>query len=184
MTLGANLLEGLWPESWKTAVYLHNRSPQQSGDRKTLFQQLHNWLKDNNRDTGHINQQPDVTHLKAYGCRAYSLAIEAQEGTQKRALKTAAHAEAGHLVGYDSSNIFRIWIPEKSQVRRLGVVAFNERISYDPKDHPGAISIAIRPQQVQLTDHIETDSEDEEFDGTRSIQPEGLRPEETDDEGI
>ncbi|RKL09675.1 hypothetical protein BFJ70_g16651 [Fusarium oxysporum] len=184
MTLGANFPEGLWPESWKTAVYLHNRSHQQSRDRKTLFQQLHNWLKDNNRDTGHINQQPDVTHLKAYGCRAYPLAIEAQEGTQKRALKTAAHAEVGYLVGYDPSNIFRIWIPEKSQVRRLREVAFNERISYDPKDHPDAISIAIRPQQGQLPDHIETDSDDEEFDGTRPIQPEGLRPEETVDEGI
>ncbi|KAJ3454408.1 hypothetical protein MRS44_018302 [Fusarium solani] len=169
MLLGANLPEDLWPEAWKTAVYLHNRSPQQSNNWKTPFQQLHNWLKDNNRDTGYINQQPDVAHLKAYGCRAYPLTREAQQGTQKRALKTAAHAEVGYLVGYDSSNIFRIWIPERSEVRRVRDVTFNEQQLYDPKDHPDRLGTREPQPQQLLPSHIETDSEDEEIRSTIEV---------------
>ena len=108
MRLGGNLPEGLWPETWKAAVYLHNRSPQQLSNWKTPFEQLHQWLQENNKDSGYSSLKPDITHLKAYGCRAYPLTKEALQGTQKRALKTTAHAEAGYLVGYDSSNIFRI----------------------------------------------------------------------------
>src|SRR6202012_1466892 len=105
MQLGANLPADLWTETWQAATYLHNRSPQQANNWKTPLEQLHQWLLDHNRDTGHSQQQqPDITHLKAYGCRAYPLTKEALQGTQKRALKTAAHAEIGYLVGYDSSN--------------------------------------------------------------------------------
>ncbi|KAK2669851.1 Ribonuclease H superfamily, partial [Fusarium oxysporum f. sp. vasinfectum] len=80
--------------------------------------------------------QPDVTHLKAYGCRAYPMTGKALRNTQKKDLKTEAHAETGYLVGYDSSNIFRIWIPERSEVRRVRDVTFNEKVFFDPKDHP------------------------------------------------
>lgn len=166
MSLGASLPENLWPEAWKTAVYLHNRSPQQSKDWKTPFQRLQKWLKDNSRDTGYKDQQPDIAHLRAYGCRAYPLTKEALQNTQKRALKTAAHAEIGYLVGYDSSNIFRIWIPERSEVRRVRDVTFNEGLFYDPKDHPIQATTA---QQVRFPDHIESDSEDEEIRSTIEV---------------
>jgi hypothetical protein len=55
---------------------------------------------------------------------------KAIQGFQKRALKTKPHAEIGYLVGYDSTNIFRIWIPSKSEVRRVRDVTFDEQTSY------------------------------------------------------
>lgn len=64
------------------------------------------------------------------------MTTEALKGTQKRDLKTAAHAEIGYLVGYDSNNIFRIWIPERSEVRRVRDVTFDEKTFYDPRNHP------------------------------------------------
>ncbi|KAM4058823.1 hypothetical protein HRG_014073 [Hirsutella rhossiliensis] len=66
---------------------------------RTPFQLLHQWLRDNNRDIGYQQDQPDIT--------------------QKKDLKTDPHTEIGYLVGYDSTNIFRIWIPSTSEVRRV-----------------------------------------------------------------
>ena len=39
---------------------------------------------------------------------------------------------SSHLVGYDSTNIFRIWIPSKQRVIRTRDVTFNETLFYDP----------------------------------------------------
>ncbi|KAI8416924.1 hypothetical protein FOFC_03237 [Fusarium oxysporum] len=77
MQLGANIPPELWPETWSAAVYLHNRSPQQSTGWKTPFQQLHQWLQSKNRDSGYesTSSQPDVTHLKAYGRQQLQLQL-------------------------------------------------------------------------------------------------------------
>ncbi|KAJ6436596.1 hypothetical protein O9K51_10838 [Purpureocillium lavendulum] len=157
--VGANLPDELWPETWKTAVYLHNRSPQQAHNWKTPFERLHQWLRENNRDTGYLQTQPDITHLKAYGCRAYPLTREALKEKQKKHLKTHPHAEVGYLVGYDFTNIFRIWIPERQEVRRVRDVTFDETCHYDPKDHQPQSLPSVEPLQVQLPAHIESDSE-------------------------
>jgi hypothetical protein len=172
MQLGANIPPELWPETWSAAVYLHNRSPQQPTGWRTPFQKLHQWLQSKNRDSGYesTSSQPDVTHLKAYGCRAYPMTGKALRNTQKKDLKTEAHAETGYLVGYDSSNIFRIWIPERSEVRRVRDVTFNEKVFFDPKDHPNnPNSVSTRRQQLQLElpQHIESDT-DEEIDQIKS----------------
>ncbi|KAH7112783.1 hypothetical protein B0J13DRAFT_575356 [Dactylonectria estremocensis] len=73
-----------------------------------------------------------------------------------------------------------------SEVRRVRDVTFNEEILYNPKDHPSPIKSHQHQQlQLQLPDHIETDSEDEvEFRGIRPIQPEGSRSEDIDDEEV
>lgn len=66
---------------------------------------------------------------------------KALKNTQKKDLKTEAHAETGYLVGYDSRNIFRVWKPEKSEVRRVRDVTFNEQVLFDSKDHPSPTPI-------------------------------------------
>ncbi|KAJ6439138.1 peramine synthetase [Purpureocillium lavendulum] len=159
MQVGANLPDELWPETWKTAAHLHNKSPQQAHNWKTPFERLHQWLRENNRDTGYLQTQPDITHLKAYGCRAYPLTRDALKEKQKKQLKTHPHAEVGYLVGYDSTNIFRIWIPERQEVRRVRDVTFDETCCYDPKDHQPQSPPTVEPLQVQLPAHIESDSE-------------------------
>ncbi|KAM4057299.1 integrase core domain-containing protein [Hirsutella rhossiliensis] len=55
---------------------------------RTPFQLLHQWLRDNNRDIGYQQDQPDITFLKAYGCRAYPLTPQALQNRQKKDLKT------------------------------------------------------------------------------------------------
>ncbi|KAM4061412.1 reverse transcriptase (RNA-dependent DNA polymerase) [Hirsutella rhossiliensis] len=108
---------------------------------RTPFQLLHQWLRDNNRDIGYQQDQPDIT--------------------QKKDLKTDPHTEIGYLVGYDSTNIFRIWIPSTSEVRRVRDVTFNESIFYDGNDQPPE-PIPQRVE-VQLPAHIEDESDYEEI---------------------
>ncbi|KAM4067980.1 hypothetical protein HRG_012458 [Hirsutella rhossiliensis] len=64
---------------------------------RTPFQLLHQWLRDNNRDIGYQQDQPDITFLKAYGCRAYPLTPQAIQNRQKKDLKTDPHTEIGYL---------------------------------------------------------------------------------------
>ena len=45
----------------------------------------------------------------------------------------AARALVGYLVGYEGTNIFRIWIPQKRKVIRTRDVTFNELKQYDPR---------------------------------------------------
>jgi hypothetical protein len=169
MLIGANLPGELWPEAWNTAVYFHNRSPQQAKGWKIPFQQLHQWLQENNRDSGYIQTQPDITYLKAFGCQAYPLTREAQEGKRKKDVKTMPHAEVGYLVGYDSTNIFRIWIPERQEVRRVRDVTFNETHFYDPKNHSKQLTVA-EPPRLQLPKHVESDSESDEAEASRQYE--------------
>ncbi|KAM4067558.1 integrase core domain-containing protein [Hirsutella rhossiliensis] len=170
MGIDAKLPSDLWPETWKAAVFLHNRSPMQNHGFKTPFQLLHQWLQDNNKDTGYQQTQPDITFLKAYGCRAYPLNKQALQNKQKKDLKTDPHAEIGYLVGYDSTNIFRIWIPSTSEVRRVRDVTFNESLFYDGIDKPPEPI----PQriEVRLPGHIEDESEYEEV---ATLRKTGLR---------
>ncbi|XP_044714486.1 reverse transcriptase (RNA-dependent DNA polymerase) domain-containing protein [Hirsutella rhossiliensis] len=126
--------------------------------------------------------QPDITFLKAYGCRAYPLTPQALQNRQKKDLKTDPHTEIGYLVGYDSTNIFRIWIPSTSEVRRVRDVTFNESIFYDGNDQPpepirrawkysfqptsrtnqgDATTIVVQPEP---SDHEDSDDQDEFHD--------------------
>ena len=45
-----------------------------------------------------------------------------------------ARAFIGYLVGYDSTNIFRIWIPSKQKVISTRDVTFKESLFYDSKE--------------------------------------------------
>ncbi|KAM4067341.1 reverse transcriptase (RNA-dependent DNA polymerase) [Hirsutella rhossiliensis] len=161
MHVEANLDDDMWPETWTAATYLYNRSPQLRENWKTPFQRLHEWLRDNNRDTGYsANPLPDITHLKAYGCKAYPLTTTALQGTQKRDLKTQPHAEIGYLVGYDSHNIYRIWIPSRSEVRRVRDVTFDESQVYQKS--AGDIPLVTKEPEILFPEHIDSESEDEE----------------------
>lgn len=124
---------------------------------------------ENNRDSGYIQTQPDITYLKAYGCQAYPLTREAQEGIRKRDLKTQPHAEVGYLVVYDSTNIFRIWIPERQEVRRVRDVTFNETHFYDTKNHFKQLTVTESPS-LQLPEHVESDSESDEAEASRQYE--------------
>jgi hypothetical protein len=90
------LPENLWPESMKTAGYLTNRTPSRSHDWNSPLEVLQKAL-------GIQNAKPNISHLRIYGCRAYPLRYNIPK-TQK--LEPRAHI--GYLVGYESTNIFRV----------------------------------------------------------------------------
>ena len=70
---------------------------------------------------------PNLAHLKVYGCKAYS-----KINILPKKQKFAERAHIGHLISYNSTNIFRIWIPSKSKVIRTRDVIFDECSLYQP----------------------------------------------------
>jgi hypothetical protein len=68
------------------------------------------WLRVNNKDVADLIDQPDVTNVYAYGCRAYPIRKEVLEDQEKVARKTKPRTYIGYLVGYGGSNIYRIWV--------------------------------------------------------------------------
>jgi hypothetical protein len=64
--------------------------------------------------------------MRTIGCRAYVL-----NRSLKRADKLESRALIRHLVGYDSTNIFGIWLPTKDEVIRTRDVVFEPTKFYD-----------------------------------------------------
>lgn len=116
LRIAANLPANLWPEIVKATGYLNNRTPKRSRGWKTPYEAL-------------LEQKPNLAHLHAYGCKAYPLNKDIP-----RKQKMLPRAHIGYLVGYESTNIYRIWIPSLEKVVRTRDVTFDEQQFYDPAD--------------------------------------------------
>jgi len=125
MEISSNIPSDLWPETYKTAGYLQNRTPSKTLEWKSPSQALQKALKQ--------EQQSHLDHLRIFGCRAYALKHKIP-----RTQKTQPRAHVGYLVGYDSTNIFRVWIPKTKRVISNLDVTFNETLFYDPMELRGA----------------------------------------------
>jgi len=77
-------------------------------------------------------KKPQLAHLKAYDCRAYTIILDAQL-KKKRLSKLDPQAHISYLVGYDSINIYRIWIPHKGIIISTRNVIFDEKIFFNSK---------------------------------------------------
>ena len=121
MRIGSNMPEELWPETFKTASYLLNRTPSRTLGWKSLFQRLQKVLLQ--------EEEQSLDHLWIFGCRAYALKHKIP-----RTQKTEARAFIGYLVGYDSMNIFKIWVPSKKKIISTWDVTFKESLFYDSKE--------------------------------------------------
>jgi len=162
----ANLPLALAPEAYITAAYLLNRTPTRSIQWKTPFEIAY-------------HKKPSIAHLKLFGCRAYALRTQIPRGD-----KLTPRALIGYLVGYDASNIYRIWLPKarskahQGKVIRTRDVTFKEDLFYKPDND----SDPLLPRE-QLTNIIRTihmpplqdleDSSEEEYEqeGETSIAP-------------
>ncbi|KAJ3551762.1 hypothetical protein NPX13_g11286 [Xylaria arbuscula] len=71
MRLSSNLPKSLWPEIMKAAIYLYNRSPKHIYNWKTPYERFHTYFM--LRDGLIGDRKPKQAHLKAYGCKAYTL---------------------------------------------------------------------------------------------------------------
>lgn len=117
MRIAANLPHDLWKDIVEAACYLRNRTPLERNHWQSPFEKA-------------FKKQPTISHLKAYGCKAFAMTAEAQLKL-KRKQKLEPKAHIGYLVGYQSSNNFRVWIPHKNKVITTRDVIFNETSFFD-----------------------------------------------------
>ena len=120
MHLAANLPPNIFPESCCAAGYLLNRSPNKRLRWMSPLAFLQKWV-------GIKSYLPQVAHLRVFGCRAYPLIKN-----RSKLNKLGPRAHIGYLVGYKSTNIFRIWILSLRRVISIRDVTFNEDTFYDP----------------------------------------------------
>ena len=66
IAIGSKLPTKLWKEIVNAAIYLHNRTPQESRDWKSPFEVFY-------------RRKPLLSHLKVYGCHAYVMTEDVQE---------------------------------------------------------------------------------------------------------
>lgn len=125
MAVGAKLPDALAVEALKAAAYLANRLPKRIHDWKSPYERFHTAVHGGDSQP----KRPDQSHLKVYGCKAYALTRAALKG-QERTRRLAPKAWMGVLVGYESSNIYRIWNPVTNEVIRSRDVTFDERQVY------------------------------------------------------
>jgi hypothetical protein len=116
LRIEAKLPSNLWPEAVKTAGYLANRTPTQRLNWRTPFEAI-------------TKEKPKMSRMHPFGCKAYALL----KGIPKKK-KLDPRAHIGYFMGYDSTNIYRIWIPTKQKVIRSRDVTFDHRSYYNPQD--------------------------------------------------
>jgi hypothetical protein len=175
MRVHARLPEDLWPEIVPAAAYILNRTLNRQLDWKIPLEVLHQLTKI-------PHSPPSIVHLRVYRARAYSL-IHKIPKTEK--LKPRAHI--GYLVGYDSMNIFRIWIPSKKQVVRTRDVTFNETLFYNPNTPDITQQLRVEAEQVievvdmassqPLIDRLELDTDtDSDLDQSSGVRQSSNHP--------
>jgi reverse transcriptase-like protein/Pol polyprotein len=182
MRLSGKLPHDLWVEIINTAIYLHNRTPRADFSWVSPYERFYTWLTDNREIAG--RRQPQLAHLKAYGCKAYVMTADAKQ-KKKRLQKLNSRAHIGYLVGYDSTNIFRVWIPHRGEVISSRDVIFDEDEFFDGKkvdlDNNMVMTLDEYVHQVRLPGQasrnevvLQEDDEIVDWDLGGSDQPDGL----------
>jgi hypothetical protein len=129
----------------RTAAYLHNRTPRKALGWKTPYEAL-------------TKQKPDLSHLHVFGCRSYP---HIKNIPRKQKLEPRAHL--GYLVDYDSTNIYRTWVPSLERVLRTRDVTFDESKLYDPHDLD--IGYALSEEIAKIVEIADTpDAETAEYE--------------------
>jgi Reverse transcriptase (RNA-dependent DNA polymerase) len=138
LRIKANMPADMWPEAIKTAGYLNNRIPRRSLEWKTPFEALY----------GH---KPNLSHLHIFGSKAFAL-----QHNMPRKDKMEPRALIGYLTGFDSTNVYRVWIPSRGKVIRTRDVTFRDSEHYDPMafdaGHIQSTESNMLIQTIQLPD--------------------------------
>jgi hypothetical protein len=141
MRIQAGLPKSLSNELIRTAAYVLNRTPTEALSWKTPYEVV--W-----------KTKPKVHHMHPIGCQAYVL-----NRSLKRADKLESRALIGHLVGYDSTNIFRIWLPTRDEVIRTRDVIFEPANFY--KSLEGYAHASVIEEVIELLAFPEEPEDDD-----------------------
>ena len=71
---------------------------------------------------------PSLTYIHVYGCKTYTL-----DKRIKRGDKLAPYILIGHLVNYNLTNIYCIWILSLCKVIQIRDITFNKNLFYNFK---------------------------------------------------
>jgi len=98
--------------------------------------------------------EPRIAYLHAFGSRAYALNYHLDKLNR---LEPRVHI--GYLVGYESTNIFRIWIPHLSRVISARDVTFDETKRYQPDDTFDLVTEErVQPLEIKSLEGIEDEA--------------------------
>ena len=106
------LFQQLWPKAIKMTKYIANHTP----IRKHKWKMLYELVK---------KHSFNFTHFKVYRCKAYN-----KINMLPKKQKFIKCARIGHLINYNSTNIFYIWISNKSKIVKTQDVTFNKHSLY------------------------------------------------------
>jgi hypothetical protein len=134
LRISLGLPKSLTNELAVAAVQLLNTTPVESLGWKTPHEVI-------------FNTKPSVAHYSPIGCRAYVYRRDI-----KAADKTEPRAYIGYLVGYDSSNIYRVWIPSLDRVIRTRDVIFKWKFTYKDDALNNTTTGEITEQEVKTLD--------------------------------
>jgi len=124
-----------WGEAINTAVYLHQRSPNEGLKRydrdgyqapyETPYEMLHRFGKPtHDADGNEISYQASLHNLRQFGCYASRLIPE----VRRRQGKFGPRSKPCMMIGntHDSKALWRIWDPEFQKVKAKSEVVFDE----------------------------------------------------------
>ena len=159
----------MWPEITRAAVYLYNRTPNYANRWRSPYEVFFTTVAFQN---GIVTQpkKPNQAHLKAYGCKAFAMTDDTKRGKSKLQ-RLDPKAWIGYLVGYRSTNIWRIWIPSLAKVISTRDVIFDEDSVFSGKTedlmdnlmHSTLEEIAAWVRSVELPPSPQQDQEVESF---------------------
>jgi hypothetical protein len=129
MRASSKLPSALWKEIVRTAVYLLNRTPRWQYHWKTPYDRFHTYVSHRN-GVSVEHRKPNQAHLRVYGCKAYAMTTDTLKKAN-RLQRFNPKAWIGYLVGYNSTNVYRIWNPVLNKVIVTRDVIFNEQETFN-----------------------------------------------------
>jgi len=167
-------------ETVNTAVYLHQRLPNEGLKRKndrdgyqapyeTPYEMLHGFGKPtHDADGNEILYQASLHNLRRFGCYASRLIPEGQ----RRQGKFSPRSKPCMMVGYthDSKTLWRIWDPEFQRVKTQSEVVFDEERNAHMLCQHGSNEIDMfgLPEDEEYVE--ETDTGDEPLQDSQHMQ--------------
>jgi hypothetical protein len=139
LTYEANLPEFLWPELVTAAIYLLNRTPIRSLSWRTPYEHLY-------------GKKPNLYGIRILGSLTYILIV----GKKRDQLsKFDPRALKGYLVGFEASNIYRVWSPITNRVIRTRDVKVDETQRYRPDTNPRNVSVQEMEEIRRIQDIVD-----------------------------
>ncbi|KAI0992896.1 hypothetical protein K3495_g15288, partial [Podosphaera aphanis] len=126
----ANLPQDLWPQLVVTVGYIMNRTPSRRLGWKTPFECVYGY-------------KPPLSHLDIIGSKVYVL-----NKNIPRLDKLLARAHVGYLIGWESTNIYKVWIPSIGKIINSRDVTIDSGNLYTPHDLDALATKQITEQEL------------------------------------